>query len=918
MNLAEKFGIDTSYSHKTACPRCRRSGGDSAGDNLHVYGGGNGAYCWACGFTIPSDDHAEEMGWNVEEGDEPVTTREALTSEQKEEIKEMTGLKGFGYRGIRDEISRWFGVRYEYDSETGKPIAQYFPTTIEGELVGYRVRRFPKDFSQSPGKVGKECDLVGQFRFNTQNKICVIVGGETKLLNTYQMLKDDIERRGKDYDVPAVVCSTLGESGAWKQVQAQYAFFEKFEKIIICMDNDKAGKEAAESIAKVLPKGRAYIMSMRYKDADDYVVDKEGNRVGKEREFLLDYWAAKPWTPDGIVGSGSVADRIREAAAAPKVPLPPFMHKLQKLMAGGIPLKTIINLGSASGCVDKDTEYLTPNGWVKFDRYTEGVKVAQYHMDGRMTFVEPLAYIKLPCESMTLVENRSTSQCLTDEHRVIYYSTTASKKPREISFKEVKEKHKKNATGFRGFFATTFTYSGEGVDYSEGELRLQVAVMADGRIVENGADNYTQMRFAKERKYKRLLKLCEDFGLRYEDRGWKPSTYTGGKEYEVIVWPKTQAKSFGTAFYNATAEQLSIICDEVLHWDGSIETGVYTSTREGDVDFLQFAFAACGKRAVVGQDSRVEKYTGGYCGVLNVNKGSKLISIRGGNKRPAASMSEYKTLDGFKYCFDVDTGMLVLRRNGKIFITGNTGKSTIVDECTYYWIFNSPYKPGIVTLESDVGQYGTKLLSRHVGRKIDLFETPEEKLEFLSRPEITESERNLYFKEDGEQRFYLIEDRDGGLDSMKAKIEELVIACGCQLIILDPLQDILDGLPNEEQATFLKWMKGMVKSHDVIFINVNHVRKSQGGKQANSTGADLFEEDMQGSSSIFKSGACNLLFTRNKEAEDPIERNTTKMKASKIRWTGHTGAAGEYYYDNLTHTMYDKEDWMSKQAPATY
>lgn len=596
MTPAEKYNIDTSYSHKTACPRCRRKGGDSAGDNLHVYGEGNGAYCWACGFTIPSDDHAEGMDWNVEEEDEPVTTREALTSEQKEEIKEMTGLKGFGYRGIRDEISRWFGVRYEYDSETGKPIAQYFPTTIEGELVGYRVRRFPKDFSQSPGKVGKECDLVGQFRFNTQNKICVIVGGETKLLNTYQMLKDDIERRGKDYDVPAVVCSTLGESGAWKQVQAQYAFFEKFEKIIICMDNDKAGKEAAESIAKVLPKGRAYIMSMRYKDADDYVVDKEGNRVGKEREFLLDYWAAKPWTPDGIVGSGSVADRIREAAAAPKVPLPPFMHKLQKLMAGGIPLKTIINLGSASG----------------------------------------------------------------------------------------------------------------------------------------------------------------------------------------------------------------------------------------------------------------------------------------------------------------------------------TGKSTIVDECTYYWIFNSPYKPGIVTLESDVGQYGTKLLSRHVGRKIDLFETPEEKLEFLSRPEITESERNLYFKEDGEQRFYLIEDRDGGLDSMKAKIEELVIACGCQLIILDPLQDILDGLPNEEQATFLKWMKGMVKSHDVIFINVNHVRKSQGGKQANSTGADLFEEDMQGSSSIFKSGACNLLFTRNKEAEDPIERNTTKMKASKIRWTGHTGAAGEYYYDNLTHTMYDKEDWMSKQAPATY
>jgi RecA-family ATPase len=167
---------------------------------------------------------------------------------------------------------------------------------------------------------------------------------------------------------------------------------------------------------------------------------------------------------------------------------------------------------------------------------------------------------------------------------------------------------------------------------------------------------------------------------------------------------------------------------------------------------------------------------------------------------------------------------------------------------------------------------------------------------------------------DGTDRFYLIEDRDGGLESMKAKIEELIIACGCQLIILDPLQDILDGMTNEEQAVFLKWMKGMLKSHDVTFINVNHVRKSGGGQKANSTGADLFEEDMQGSSSIFKSGACNLLFTRNKEAEDEIERNTTRMKASKIRWTGKTGVAGEYFYDNASHTMFDKDDYLAKNG----
>ena len=37
-----------------------------------------------------------------------------------------------------------------------------------------------------------------------------------------------------------------------------------------------------------------------------------------------------------------------------------------------------------------------------------------------------------------------------------------------------------------------------------------------------------------------------------------------------------------------------------------------------------------------------------------------------GNK---AIISKYKTLDGFKYCFTVPSGMLILRRNNNIFIT---------------------------------------------------------------------------------------------------------------------------------------------------------------------------------------------------------------------------------------------------------
>jgi Toprim-like len=311
---------------KNPCPRCRRNGRDRKGDNFHWYGEGQGGSCFTCGYTIPSDAYKEQMGWTDSEDDnekELPVTREALTEEQKAEVKELTGTRGMGYRGIRDETSRFFGVRYEYDAETGQPVAQYFPTTIDSELVGYRVRRFPKDFSHSIGKVGKETDMLAEFRFKTHSKTCVIVGGETKILTTYQMLKDDLDRKGKsDWEVPAVVASTLGEPGAHKQVQARYEFFSKFDRVLICMDNDEAGKEAAEKIAAVLPRGKAYIMSMRYKDSDEYIMDRNGNPVGKEHEFIRDYWNARPWTPDGVKSASDAFDGIKEELDRPRITLP--------------------------------------------------------------------------------------------------------------------------------------------------------------------------------------------------------------------------------------------------------------------------------------------------------------------------------------------------------------------------------------------------------------------------------------------------------------------------------------------------------------------------------------------------------------------------------------------------------------------
>jgi len=262
---------------------------------------------------------------------------------------------------------------------------------------------------------------------------------------------------------------------------------------------------------------------------------------------------------------------------------------------------------------------------------------------------------------------------------------------------------------------------------------------------------------------------------------------------------------------------------------------------------------------------------------------------------------------------DMMSGGFPLGRIINLGSASGTGKSTIIDEILYFMLFNSPHMVGVVTLESTSGQYGIKLLSRHIGQKIELL-SQEDQILLLDSEHIKAKEHELFNDEAGNARFYMVDDRDGDIEDIRSAIENLIISCDCKVIVLDPVSDIISALPLDVQDSFMSWQKGMVKSHMVTFLNVCHTRKTGSGQKAGSTGADLHEEDIIGSSALYKSAACNLMFSRNKEAEDELERNTTVMKATKIRWTGKTGIAGKYYYDNAKHTLYDLDDWMDENG----
>lgn len=317
-------------------------------------------------------------------------------------------------------------------------------------------------------------------------------------------------------------------------------------------------------------------------------------------------------------------------------------------------------------CVDAETEYLSPTGWRRIDAYNAG-RVGQYHLDGRVEFVQPSEYLVTPCKSMYRFKNRCVDQKLSTGHRVLYVGH--KDKRLVISAEEVANIQNSQATGFRGKFISTFSCSGPGVDISEERLRIQVAVIADGTFPTNTLR--CCIRVKKERKKIRMRALLDAAHIPYKE---DQPEFKGAEGFSLFwfIAPRHD-KAFTSWYWGCSNEQLKIVVDEVFHWDGSTRKAnahTFTSTLKPSADFVQYACAATGRTASLGWSEH-----GGY--VVHARQGAVLLSLNGfkadGTKTQPLSVEP--TSDGKQYCFTVPTSFLIFRRNGCIFASGNTGKT---------------------------------------------------------------------------------------------------------------------------------------------------------------------------------------------------------------------------------------------------
>jgi hypothetical protein len=877
--MRDKEIVDGKWKGNFPCPDCGSS------DNLSIYEkeseDGEIYYdgsCWSCTDRYKSPKRLKELGYEAGNFPEFVSSKE--DDFDMTDIADILKLdvRGVRERKIKKQFAEMYGMRVSYNTETGEIDAHYYPCTKDGEITGFFKRTLPKQFS-AVGDV-KKIQLQGQHLFDNGGeyenvagkKFVMVTEGFLDMLAAQQMMQEN----RPDF-ITAIVSLPNGINP--KSVKENYEFLNKFETVLICVDQDDVGQKGARELCKALPMGKTKIMSFSEKDPCDML------KKGKSKEFYKAFWNAKPYSPAGILDGQGLWGLVSNVDESNSVPYP--WDGLTKITHG---IRTGEMVTLTAGCVDADTEFLTPTGWKRIADYEEGDKVAQYHENDTISFIEPLKYHKYEADKLWSIKTKyGVDQVLSDEHNVVYLSDKHNicKK----SLKDIRDVQEKSVRGFGGRFITTFgrNVGGVGVPLSEEDIRVMVAVMADG--------HFSSVRLKKDRKKDRLAKLLSDAGISYTRKQVAP--YDGFETFRFYA--PLRMKTYEGFWWEASKEQLKVICEECVHWDGNQTNHFYSSVKE-DVDFLQYAFASIGKRSTVLVDDRECRYTDKPCYVLRV-AGNNTVGIKADkNNKPV--FEEYETKDGFKYCFTTETGMWVMRRNFRICVTGNSGvaKSTFARKILHHLLKCTEDNIGGMFLEESVKRTALSIMSIEAN-----------KLLHLPDVERTQEEmKDAFDKTLGTGRVFLY-DHFGSvdIDTIVENITYFVRAADVKYVFLDHISIMVSagGHGDERKALdeICTKLRTLVQELDICLFIISHLKRPSDGR-GHETGAETSLAQLRGSAGIAQLSDMVIGFERNGQAEDPVERNTTTVRVLKNRFSGETGVATKVLYNNVTGALVEVKD----------
>jgi len=239
-----------------------------------------------------------------------------------------------------------------------------------------------------------------------------------------------------------------------------------------------------------------------------------------------------------------------------------------------------------------------------------------------------------------------------------------------------------------------------------------------------------------------------------------------------------------------------------------------------------------------------------------------------------------------------------IRLSELVTITAGSGlgKSQFLREITYHIMKNTEDNIGMLMLEESTRKTVESIMSLSANKPLHLPDIKATKQERKEAFDATMSSGRFHFFDHWGSL---------GVDNVMARIRHMAKALECKYIILDHITMIVSsqGHGDERKALdeVMTKLRMLVEETGCAVFAVSHLKRPD--SKGHEEGAVVSLSQLRGSGAIAQLSDIVLGLERNAQAEDVFERNTTKLRVLKNRFSGLTGPCCNLHYDSVTGRM---------------